>query len=71
MGTGGNSVRTAIRNRYTGQIWAPEPGVSKDEVLLAVKDVPMTKEPGPDRPPAEFIGTYLPCWKSAQVCVRV
>ena len=49
-----NEVRRNIRMRYAGGRWPLEPKVTRDEVLLAAKDMSLTKAPGPDKMPAEF-----------------
>ena len=54
MRTGENPVRTAIRARYAGGFWPLGPAITPNEVHLAVKDLPLTKAPGPEKVPAEF-----------------
>ena len=47
-------VRRAIRERYEGGIKTLVPPISKDEIQLAVIDLPMNRAPGPDQMPADF-----------------
>ena len=54
MHTGAGLGRRASRNKYTGGMWPLEPGIRKDEGVLAEKDVPMARVPGPDKMPAEL-----------------
>ena len=49
-----NRVSWAIRDKYIGGHWPLVPPIGKDEVLLAVRDVPTGSAPGPDKMPAEI-----------------